>query len=216
MKRICTTLNDIVLSRAKRTLIRHYGKDFYEDVRKRSRTRLMTILESAPAIGRSVFEINYYFILCYVSWFLILEEKRLSTDARIELIWLINEKFFSGLPRPFLRLLGRLTALHHQVVGPKRSIGATHPADWKFNYRRMATNHWRFDIHECAILKISERFRVRALFPAVCRIDYLINHYLGIGFTRTQTLGDGDAVCDCVYRYPGRSPWPLPRGAELK
>lgn len=38
------------------------------------------------------------------------------------------------------------------------------------------------------------------MLPGICRVDYLIAHYMNVGFDRTQTLGEGGTMCDCRYK----------------
>ena len=52
----------------------------------------------------------------------------------------------------------------------------------------------------------------RAMLPGICRIDYLFSHLMGNGFTRTQTLGDGDACCNCRYQLKGTCEWSPEKG----
>jgi hypothetical protein len=89
-----------------------------------------------------------------------------------------------------------------------------HPYDWKIRYRNINDKVFEIDIYECAMIKVCRDYDAMGLFPAMCRMDYLFSHYMGNGFERTRTLGDGDDCCNCRYILPGTCEWPSEKGFE--
>lgn len=60
--------------------------------------------------------------------------------------------------------------------------------------------------------KLFEKFDVMGLMPGVCRIDYLMFNYMGVGFNRDKTLGDGHEYCNCRYSLKGYCEWSPEKG----
>lgn len=52
------------------------------------------------------------------------------------------------------------------------------------------------DILSCPIVRMCETLGVRRFSPFLCKNDFVTYKAIGIRLTRTQTLADGDAVCD--------------------
>ncbi|MEN6350201.1 MAG: L-2-amino-thiazoline-4-carboxylic acid hydrolase [Syntrophomonas sp.] len=98
----------------------------------------------------------------------------------------------------------------------KTRANALHPYDWKIAYREINENTFEIDITECAMLKLAKDFDVLGMYPAICRMDYLFSHYMGNGFERTKTLGDGDECCNCRYHIVGNCEWSPEKGFESR
>lgn len=62
-------------------------------------------------------------------------------------------------------------------------------------------------ITECGFIKYAEKYHVMGMLPAICQVDYMIAHYMHVGFGRTQTLGAGCACCDGCYAMHGECSW---------
>ena len=43
--------------------------------------------------------------------------------------------------------------------------------------------------------------------PGICQVDYMISHYMNVGFERTKTLGAGGCCCDGKYAMCGSCKW---------
>lgn len=55
------------------------------------------------------------------------------------------------------------------------------------------------------------------MLPAICQVDYMISHYMNVGFERTGTLGTGCDKCDGKYCLKGQCDWDIEkRLAERK
>jgi hypothetical protein len=84
--------------------------------------------------------------------------------------------------------------------------------DWKLRFRQSGADSFEVDIYECSMLKLGKRYDAMGMFPYLCRIDYLMAHFMGHGFTRTKTLADGDDCCNCGYKIGGNCEWAPEKG----
>lgn len=144
----------------------------------------------------------------------------LSSDEAGREIWAMNECLVTMIPRWLMPLsvkayIGgfRKKAAEH---AKKTRANALHPYDWKIAYREINENTFEIDITECAMLKLAKDFDVLGMYPAICRMDYLFSHYMGNGFERTKTLGDGDECCNCRYHIVGNCEWSPEKGFESR
>ena len=120
------------------------------------------------------------------------------------------------LPNFLLKLAGRvyLGSFSRKAAGheARQIAGKLHPYDWKIAYRPIDANTYEIDILECAYVKLTNDFDARGMLPGVCRMDYLFSHLMGNGFTRTKTIADGDACCNCRYQLKGTCEWSPEKG----
>lgn len=87
-----------------------------------------------------------------------------------------------------------------------------HPFDYKILYTKIDNNTFEINFYECGMKKLYEKFDVIGLMPGVCRIDYLMFNYMGVGFIRDKTLGDGNDICNCRYSLEGHCEWSPDKG----
>lgn len=210
------TLYRIALCRSRRYFTRQYGRDFWRQFKAGSHARLDEILPRVPDIGDSVFALNYGFAPYYIAWNQTLIALGNTPQEADRNLWGINERMARLLPGFLMRALGRVylrsfskKAVAHEA---RQREGKLHPYDWKIAYRPIDANTYELDILECAYVKLTHDFNARAMLPGICRIDYLFSHLMGNGFTRTQTLGDGDARCNCRYQLKGTCEWSPEKG----
>lgn len=209
-------LYHIAMSRSRRSFIRRYGRDFWNQFKTGSYARLAEILPRTPDIGDSVFAFNYRFAPIYIAWHQTLIAFGNTPQEADQNLWAMNERLAHTLPRFLLRVFGQVylgsfskkAAAHEK----RQREGKLHPYDWKIAYRPIDKNTYEIDILECAYVKLTNELGARAMLPGVCRMDYLFAHLMGNGFTRTQTLADGDACCNCHYQLKGSCEWSPEKG----
>lgn len=68
------------------------------------------------------------------------------------------------------------------------------------------------NITRCGMRTLAKDFDALGMFPAVCRVDYLMFSIMGGGFQRNKTLGDGDSCCNCIYTIGGKCDWNPEKG----
>ena len=206
----------IALCRSRGYFTQQYGRAFYRQFKTGSDARLAEILPRVPEIGDSVFSFNYLFAPYYIAWYQTLIALGNTPQEADRNLWEINERMARTLPRFLLRAVGRVylgsfsrKAASHEA---RQREGKLHPYDWKIAYRPIDANTYEIDILECAYVKLTHDFNARAMLPGVCRMDYLFSHLMGNGFTRTRTLADGDACCNCHYQLKGSCEWAPEKG----
>lgn len=140
-----------------------------------------------------------------------------SSDEAVKVIWFINEEYLKSWPRWIMKFQGNFYSGRHRKLGPwanAHSKEGAHPDDWKVRFEQIDNHTWTFDIYECFVVKMAERLGMQDMLPGVCRMDYLFSHYFDIEFRRKGTLADGFNCCDCWYRHPGKTEWPVPMNIE--
>jgi hypothetical protein len=208
----------LTLFSSKREIALRHGKGFYKSFARSSAGLLRDILPKIPDIGESVFSFNYQFCPSYIVWYKSYLSLGLTSDEAMREIWMMNEKLVRLIPGIFRRLSANMYLGTFRKKGRKHEArsesGEVHPYDWKVRYRELGAGVFEIDIYECAMIKVSRDFDALGMYPMVCRMDYLFSHYMGSGFLRTKTLGDGDDCCNCRYILPGSCEWSPEKGFE--
>ncbi len=206
------------MMRSRNILIKKYGKSFWNNFKNLSGKKLVVILPLTPDIGKSLFSFSYQFGPAYIAWYLTLLEMGHQQQEAWEVIWLMNEKMVTTIPRFLLHITGKI-----YINGFRKEAAAhverqrhneLHPYDWRVTYREINANTFELDITECALKKLAHDFHADGLLPGICRMDYLLSHLMGNGFERTKTLGDGDDCCNCRYHIEGSCEWSPEKGFE--
>ncbi len=209
------------MDRSRKVLIARYGKPFWLDFKRRSGAIFRKLAPELPDLGESLFGFNFQFIPAYVSWYKALTELVRSRDEATEIIWLINERLATAIPRPFLHRMGRAGFSRLRKEAPAHELrqlrGELHPWDWMIRYREIDENAFEIDITRCAMQRFAREHGADGLLPGICRMDYLFSRLMGNGFQRTKTLGDGDDCCNCRYQLKDTCEWSPEKGfAERK
>lgn len=206
----------IALWSSKKVIVNEYGKDFYDKFHSISRVHFEKIIPQVPNIGNSIFAFNYDFCPSYISWYKAYLELGLDNNTSNKMIWKMNETLVKLIPKLFMKLsvnkyIGdfRKKAVKHEKLSEENKV---HPNDWKIRYRSVNDTTFEIDIYECGMIKVCKKFDAMGLFPMMCRMDYLFSHYMGNGFERTKTLGDGDDCCNCRYILSGTCEWSPEKG----
>lgn len=206
------------MARSRRPLIKKYGNEFWAAFRQSSKEKLTEILPRTPDIGNSIFSFNYQFGPPYIAWYKALAELGMCRQEAWEIIWLMNERMATTVPKSLLHLTGKLyinnfrkKAAAHVVRQQQNKL---HPYDWQVAYREIDSNTFELDITECGMKKLAHDFDADGLLPGICRMDFLFSNLMGNGFERTKTLGDGDECCNCRYHIEGSCEWAPETGFE--
>lgn len=209
-------LYNIAMHRSRGYFKKQYGPAFWRSFKAGSDARLAAILPNVPDIGESVFAFNYLFAPYYIAWYKTLLELGNAPQEADKNLWVMNERMVRTLPNFLLKLAGRVylgsfrrKAASHEA---RQIAGKLHPYDWKIAYRPIDANTYEIDILECAYVKLTNDLDARGMLPGVCRMDYLFSHLMGNGFTRTKTIADGDACCNCRYQLKGTCEWSPEKG----
>ncbi|WP_072772897.1 L-2-amino-thiazoline-4-carboxylic acid hydrolase [Desulfitobacterium chlororespirans] len=206
---------------SKKRLQQEYGKEFYKDFVRMAGKNFNYVLPLTPDIGESTFKFNFAFTPCYIAWYKAFLSLMMDNKTAVTWIWNINEEMMLLIPRFLLKHYGakvylggfRKKAPAHEINSDQNKL---HAYDYKIRYRAIDEHTFEIDFYQCGMKRLCEEQGAAGLFPGVCRIDYLISHYIGCGFCRTKTLGDGDEVCNCRYSTHGHCSWPLEEGLTEK
>jgi len=68
------------------------------------------------------------------------------------------------------------------------------------------TFDYGYKFTECGIYKVFKKLGAEKYVPILCLGDFAQANVYGFGFTRTQTIGNGDPICDHRFLKSGKTP----------
>ncbi len=197
---------------------KQYGKSFWKSFREHSDAVFRQVAAELPDIGDSIFSFNYAYAPSYVAWYRSMRQLGLDAGQADDLMWKMNEKMLLSVPKPFLHMAGksylnsfRKKAKQHLQRQGKPGFSEY---DWLIDYRDIDANSFEIDIRRCGFITVAKKYGVEGMLPGICSVDYMVSHYMGNGFSRTKTLGDGDECCNCHYELTGKCPLRAPEGMK--
>ena len=206
----------LTMCRSKGYIQKQYGKSFWKSFREHSDAVFRQVAAELPDIGDSIFSFNYAYAPSYVAWYRSMRQLGLDAGQADDLMWKMNEKMLLSVPKPFLHMAGksylnsfRKKAKQHLQRQGKPGFSEY---DWLIDYRDIDANSFEIDIRRCGFITVAKKYGVEGMLPGICSVDYMVSHYMGNGFSRTKTLGDGDECCNCHYELTGKCPLRAPEG----
>lgn len=204
----------LTMCRSKGYIQKQYGKSFWKSFREHSDAVFRQVAAELPDIGDSIFSFNYAYAPSYVAWYRSMRQLGLDAGQADDLMWKMNEKMLLSVPKPFLHMAGksylnsfRKKAKQHLQRQGKPGFSEY---DWLIDYRDIDANSFEIDIRRCGFITVAKKYGVEGMLPGICSVDYMVSHYMGNGFSRTKTLGDGDECCNCHYELTGKCPLRAP------
>lgn len=208
----------LTMCRSKGCIQKQYGKSFWKSFREHSDAVFRQVAAELPDIGDSIFSFNYAYAPSYVAWYRSMRQLGLDAGQADDLMWKMNEKMLLSVPKPFLHMAGksylnsfRKKAKQHLQRQGKPGFSEY---DWLIDYRDIDANSFEIDIRRCGFITVAKKYGVEGMLPGICSVDYMVSHYMGNGFSRTKTLGDGDECCNCHYELTGKCPLRAPEGMK--
>lgn len=208
----------LTMCRSKGYIQKQYGKSFWKSFREHSDAVFRQVAAELPDIGNSIFSFNYAYAPSYVAWYRSMRQLGLDAGQADDLMWKMNEKMLLSVPKPFLHMAGksylnsfRKKAKQHLQRQGKPGFSEY---DWLIDYRDIDANSFKIDIRRCGFITVAKKYGVEGMLPGICSVDYMVSHYMGNGFSRTKTLGDGDECCNCHYELTGKCPLRAPEGMK--
>ena len=208
----------LTMCRSKGYIQKQYGKSFWKSFREHSDAVFRQVAAELPDIGDSIFSFNYAYAPSYVAWYRSMRQLGLDAGQADDLIWKMNEKMLLSVPKPILHMAGksylnsfRKKAKQHLQRQGKPGFSEY---DWLIDYRDIDANSFEIDIRRCGFITVAKKYGVEGMLPGICSVDYMVSHYMGNGFSRTKTLGDGDECCNCHYELTGKCPLRAPEGMK--
>ena len=208
----------LTMCRSKGYIQKQYGKSFWKSFREHSDAVFRQVAAELPDIGDSIFSFNYAYAPSYVAWYRSMRQLGLDAGQADDLMWKMNEKMLLSVPKPFLHMAGksylnsfRKKAKQHLQRQGKPGFSEY---DWLIDYRDIDANSFEIDIRRCGFITVAKKYGVEGMLPGICSVDYMVSYYMGNGFSRTKTLGDGDECCNCRYELTGKCPLRAPEGMK--
>ena len=208
----------LTMCRSKGYIQKQYGKSFWKSFREHSDAVFRQVAAELPDIGDSIFSFNYAYAPSYVAWYRSMRQLGLDAGQADDRMWKMNEKMLLSVPKPFLHMAGksylnsfRKKAKQHLQRQGKPGFSEY---DWLIDYRDIDANSFEIDIRRCGFITVAKKYGVEGMLPGICSVDYMVSHYMGNGFSRTKTLGDGDECCNCHYELTGKCPLRAPEGMK--
>ena len=196
----------LTMGRSRKLITDKYGEGFWNNFKDLSDMRFKELMDEFPDIGDSMFAFNYCYAPGYVAWYTSMEKLELDAHERDVLMLQMNEKMLLTVPKPLLHAVGK-AYYRNMSKGAKRRMekktDGIHPFDWEMQYTEEDRDNFRIDITACGFIAYARRYGGEGMLPAICQVDYMISHYMNVGFERTQTLGAGGCCCDGCYHING-------------
>ena len=208
----------LTMCRSKGYIQKQYGKSFWKSFREHSDAVFRQVAAELPDIGDSIFSFNYAYAPSYVAWYRSMRQLGLDAGQADDLMWKMNEKMLLSVPKPFLHMAGKSYLNSFRKTAKKHLQRQGKPGfseyDWLIDYRDIDANSFEIDIRRCGFITVAKKYGVEGMLPGICSVDYMVSYYMGNGFSRTKTLGDGDECCNCHYELTGKCPLRAPEGMK--
>ncbi|MCD1655961.1 L-2-amino-thiazoline-4-carboxylic acid hydrolase [Treponema zuelzerae] len=209
-------MSAFLLFLSKKDIINEKGTKYYSDLKKQIKYQLKLIVPNVPEIGDSIFRSSYIMGVIYIAWYKSFLELGMQKDEANIWIWRASENSLKIIPKNCLWLVKKAYIggmLKKAESHTKKSIENKLPEyDWKIEYKKVNENEFYLNTYECGIKKLCKLFNTEEMLPSLCRLDYLTSHYLGSGFLRDKTLGDGDELCNNKFFINGICEWSPEKG----
>jgi hypothetical protein len=203
----------------KRYIARTYCLDFYRRLRSVADGKLAELAPRVPDIGKSIFAMNYAFIVACVPFVHAFKQFDETKATAGELVWTINENLFDMIPALLWKMMGKSAfggrmSKRFKQAQDRGERGLLKPMDWRL--RVLPGEGLRYDITQCGALEVLRGLGEADVFPYACRLDHLMANRAGYRFERTRTLADGDACCNMSITGLGFTEWSPEKGFELR
>lgn len=195
-------LYHLTMGKSRKLIKQKYGKYFWDSFKNLSDKRFGELISEFQDIGDSMFAFNYCYAPGYVAWYKAMEQLGMEPHERDVLMLEMNEKMLLTVPKPLLHAVGKTyyrgmnRNAKKRVENPPEKI---HPFDWTIKYQEVDRDAFCIDITSCGFIAYAKKYDAESMLPGICQVDYMISHYMNVGFDRTQTLGAGGSCCDGRY-----------------
>jgi hypothetical protein len=200
----------LTMARSRKMICDNYGKSFWKDFKRLSNIKFQKLMSEFEDIGQSMFATNYIYAPGYVAEFTSMEKLGLSQHECDVLMLKMNEKMLTTVPKFLLHAVGKAYYQNMSKGAANRIANRPekiHEFDWDIDYRKTGKDTFEIDIKSCGFIAYAKKYGGIHMLPGICRVDYMISHYMNVGFSRTGTLGFGDKCCDCKYAMNGSCEW---------
>ncbi len=145
-----------------------------------------------------------------------LEEEGLSQKQIGRIIYTAYDGYFQSKPRLVRQIIGKIASSRFYMSQIKKQIDITNRNGYAddFILEHIASPEKEYDLgydyKQCALHILFQKHGKSDYLRYVCLGDYSLFRSYGIGFYRTQTIGNGGAVCDFRFKksIKGHPGWP--------
>jgi hypothetical protein len=202
----------LMKTRSKNLICQKYGRAFWNEFKQLSDSRFKKLMDEFEEIGPSMFAFNYIYAPAYVSFYTAMENLELDPHERDVLMLEMNEKMLLSVPKILLHAIGKAYYRNMSRLAQKRMAHPPkqlHEFDWQITYRKESRDCFEIDIKRCGFIAYARKYGGVHMLPGICLVDYMISHYMHVGFARTGTLAQGASSCDCKYSLNGSCRWDI-------
>jgi len=217
---------DKTLKLARQVLGQHFSEPQIDKLLDESRCEYAAIIPQLPYIGGKKNSNTANLVAGAWSLAIIwpLEREGLTTRAIGKVMYESMELFFESRPRFVRWLMGKLMISKFFVKKTIKKIIDSpfrhYPGGWVAEFVEGDGENFDLgvDYIECGICTFYKEQGAEKYIPYLCLGDYPLFRSLGIGFTRTQTIGNGDPICDFRFKKGVTTPrgWPPENLEEFK
>jgi hypothetical protein len=199
----------------------HFGESQIDQLLNESRRKYEELIPQLPYIGgkKNTGTTNLVGGAQLLAIIRPLEKQGLSERAIGKVIYDTMELRFSSMPRVVRWFMGKLMMSRPFINRMKNQADAPHyPGGWQKKIVVCKDYDFCQDVTECGIVTLFRQHGAEAYVPYMCLGDYAMFRAFGIGFTRTQTIGNGAPVCDFRFKKHGTTlpSWPPENLEEFK
>ena len=207
-------------------LIPYFDKNKIAELSEECKKHYINLFPELPYLGgnKSNSTINLIMGAIILSIIIPLEKEGLSKSQIGEIIFFTFDGYFKSKPLFIRYVIGKVASSRFFIHGLKKDIEKSLLRKYKedFVLEHIKSTGQKFDFGynytECALHKLFTKKEKLQYLQYVCLGDYAMFKSYGIGFTRTQTIGNGAPICD--FRFSKNtgtlSGWPPEKLPEWK
>jgi len=220
---------DKFLHISKELLLKQYNESQIELMFNKMRKNYENLIPEIPYVGgkRNPFTLHLVDCVSILAIFLTLENEGLSFRDIGEFNYQFWEILFK-IRYQKLKKAGQNPIdqyFHENILTVSKSLAKIsqlrkYPEDWVMEYvpGDNKTFDYGFKYTECGIHKLFKKLGAEKYVPFFYLADYALAKVFRFGFSRTQTIGNGDPICDHRFLKNGTTPraWPPDDLEEFK
>ena len=195
-----------------------YGDDFAETILKEAHQQFEILIPQLPYIGGDENQLTHTLIDsagCLALYEAMKAQSRTAEETGKVLYDAVMSRL--GEPLPDLRPDQRLTEeqlMERRRERAQRTQLRRYPQNWVYEFVQGEGEHfdYGYNFTECGTQKLYHAQGADELLPFFCFLDFAWSHVLGLGLSRTMTLGEGHGMCDHRFKKGRESEqdWPPP------
>jgi len=220
---------DKFLGISKDILLNKFNESKIEDLMQQIRKEYENIISEIPYIGGRKNPFTNMLVDCVamLAFFRILEKEGMTYREIGE----FNYEFWEKINRIRMRKFEKTGQnpidqyFNDTYISYNKNLAETsqqkkYPYDWVMEFVEGdgKTFDYGYKVTECGPHKVFKKLGADKYVPFICLTDFVMANIYGFGFTRTQTIGNGNPICDHRFLKKGTTPraWPPDNLQEYK